>query len=201
MPSADPVNTIRRKLAAGGVVTSGSTEWTVRAVGQLSTVDELRAVEADPSDPATHALLGFVDDLAGRNDEALSSYRAALYLDPALFEVRLLLADCLGRLGHADRAAREYRDVLAALEAGCESFESSFGELGGCPVPAGATGNIATEDLVSMLGDEAAWWDVARATPAPYLRPPYGSYDSEVLAAALQDHAVATLVVSGNAAA
>ncbi|MGH2804377.1 MAG: hydroxymethylglutaryl-CoA lyase, partial [Thermoleophilaceae bacterium] len=29
--------------------------------------------------------------------------------------------------------------------------ESSFGELGGCPVPKGATGNIASEDLVSML--------------------------------------------------
>jgi hydroxymethylglutaryl-CoA lyase len=42
-------------------------------------------------------------------------------------------------------------NVLAALEVGCTSFESSFGELGGCPVPAGATGNIATEDLVSML--------------------------------------------------
>jgi len=42
-------------------------------------------------------------------------------------------------------------NVLAALEAGVDSFESSFGELGGCPVPRGATGNIATEDLVSML--------------------------------------------------
>jgi hydroxymethylglutaryl-CoA lyase len=42
-------------------------------------------------------------------------------------------------------------NVLAALQAGCTSFESSFGELGGCPVPKGATGNIATEDLVSML--------------------------------------------------
>ena len=42
-------------------------------------------------------------------------------------------------------------NVFAALQAGCESFESSFGELGGCPVPAGATGNIASEDLVSML--------------------------------------------------
>jgi hydroxymethylglutaryl-CoA lyase len=42
-------------------------------------------------------------------------------------------------------------NALAALEAGVCSFESSFGELGGCPVPAGATGNIATEDLVSML--------------------------------------------------
>jgi hydroxymethylglutaryl-CoA lyase len=42
-------------------------------------------------------------------------------------------------------------NVLAALESGVTSFESSFGELGGCPVPAGATGNIASEDLVSML--------------------------------------------------
>jgi hydroxymethylglutaryl-CoA lyase len=42
-------------------------------------------------------------------------------------------------------------NVLAALDAGVRSFESSFGELGGCPVPRGATGNIATEDLVSML--------------------------------------------------
>jgi hydroxymethylglutaryl-CoA lyase len=42
-------------------------------------------------------------------------------------------------------------NALAALEADVTSFESSFGELGGCPVPPGATGNIATEDLVSML--------------------------------------------------
>jgi hydroxymethylglutaryl-CoA lyase len=42
-------------------------------------------------------------------------------------------------------------NVLAALDAGVRSFESSFGELGGCPVPPGATGNIASEDLISML--------------------------------------------------
>jgi hydroxymethylglutaryl-CoA lyase len=42
-------------------------------------------------------------------------------------------------------------NALAALDVGVESFESSFGELGGCPVPPGSTGNIATEDLVSML--------------------------------------------------
>ena len=42
-------------------------------------------------------------------------------------------------------------NVLAALEAGITSFESAFGELGGCPVPPGSTGNISTEDLVSML--------------------------------------------------
>jgi hydroxymethylglutaryl-CoA lyase len=42
-------------------------------------------------------------------------------------------------------------NALAALQAGVTSFESSFGELGGCPFPPGSTGNIATEDLVSML--------------------------------------------------
>ena len=42
-------------------------------------------------------------------------------------------------------------NVLAALEEGVESFESSFGELGGCPVPPGSTGNVGTEDVVSML--------------------------------------------------
>jgi hydroxymethylglutaryl-CoA lyase len=42
-------------------------------------------------------------------------------------------------------------NAYAALQAGCTSFESSFGELGGCPVPKGSTGNIATEDLVSMF--------------------------------------------------
>lgn len=42
-------------------------------------------------------------------------------------------------------------NAVAALNVGCSSFEASFGELGGCPVPPGSTGNIATEDLVSMF--------------------------------------------------
>lgn len=42
-------------------------------------------------------------------------------------------------------------NAYAALEQGVASFESAFGELGGCPVPPGATGNVSSEDLVSML--------------------------------------------------
>ena len=42
-------------------------------------------------------------------------------------------------------------NALAALGEGVASFESSFGELGGCPVPPGSTGNVSSEDLVSML--------------------------------------------------
>jgi len=45
-------------------------------------------------------------------------------------------------------------NVVAALDSGVRSFESSFGELGGCPVPKSATGNIATEDLVYLLHGE-----------------------------------------------
>lgn len=52
-----------------------------------------------------------------------------------------------------DTRGQALANVLAALEVGVDSFESSFGELGGCPVPPGATGNVASEDLVSMLGE------------------------------------------------
>jgi hydroxymethylglutaryl-CoA lyase len=70
-------------------------------------------------------------------------------------------------------------NVYAAYEAGVRSFESSFGELGGCPVPKGATGNVATEDVVSMLHeigadtgiDLAKLLDAARAVQAVLGRP------------------------------
>jgi peptidoglycan/xylan/chitin deacetylase (PgdA/CDA1 family) len=35
-----------------------------------------------------------------------------------------------------------------------------------------------------LLKDERAWWSKARNTPAPYFRPPYGSYDATTLRAA-----------------
>jgi len=59
-------------------------------------------------------------------------------------------------------------NVLAALEQGIESFESSFGELGGCPVPPGSTGNVSTEDVVSMLHEMgvATGVDLARLIEA-----------------------------------
>ena len=42
-------------------------------------------------------------------------------------------------------------NVLAALDLGITTFDSSAGGLGGCPYAPGATGNLATEDLVYML--------------------------------------------------
>ena len=65
---------------------------------------------------------------------------------------RASLGDGVELTGHFHNTRGQgLANVLAALDAGVRSFESSFGELGGCPVPAGATGNIASEDLVSML--------------------------------------------------
>jgi hydroxymethylglutaryl-CoA lyase len=58
-----------------------------------------------------------------------------------------------------DRIALHFHDtrgmaaanVLAALELGIGTFDSSAGGLGGCPYAPGATGNLATEDLLYML--------------------------------------------------
>ena len=59
----------------------------------------------------------------------------------------------------ADRLAAHLHDTRAlalanvwqALECGIRKFDTSLGGLGGCPFAPGAAGNLATEDLVSML--------------------------------------------------
>jgi hydroxymethylglutaryl-CoA lyase len=58
-----------------------------------------------------------------------------------------------------DRIALHFHDtrgmaaanVLAALDLGVTTFDASAGGLGGCPYAPGATGNVATEDLLYML--------------------------------------------------
>jgi hydroxymethylglutaryl-CoA lyase len=73
-------------------------------------------------------------------------------------QVREFFAAARERLGGVELTAHFHNtrgqglaNVLAALEEGVDSFESSFGELGGCPVPPGSTGNVSSEDVVSML--------------------------------------------------
>lgn len=59
----------------------------------------------------------------------------------------------------ADRLAMHFHDtrgtalanVLAALDFGIRTFDASAGGLGGCPFAPGASGNLATEDLLYML--------------------------------------------------
>ncbi len=44
-------------------------------------------------------------------------------------------------------------NILTALEYGVTDFDASIGGLGGCPYAPGATGNVATEEVVHMLHD------------------------------------------------
>lgn len=44
-------------------------------------------------------------------------------------------------------------NILASLDLGFTTFDTSLGGLGGCPYAPGAAGNVATEDVVYMLGE------------------------------------------------
>lgn len=50
-----------------------------------------------------------------------------------------------------DTRGRALANILASLDEGINSFDSSAGGLGGCPYAKGATGNVATEDVVDLL--------------------------------------------------
>lgn len=73
-------------------------------------------------------------------------------------QVRRLLEALLARVS-TNHVALHFHDtrgtalanVLAALDFGIERFDSSAGGLGGCPYAPGASGNLATEDLLYML--------------------------------------------------
>jgi hydroxymethylglutaryl-CoA lyase len=55
------------------------------------------------------------------------------------------------RLHFHDTYGRALANVVAAMQAGATQFDGSVGGLGGCPYAPGASGNVATEDLVAML--------------------------------------------------
>ncbi len=76
--------------------------------------------------------------------------------DPA--GVQRLTQEAAAEFG-ADRLSCHFHDtrgmgvanVAAALPSGIRKFDGSIGGLGGCPFAPGATGNVATEDVVLML--------------------------------------------------
>lgn len=70
-------------------------------------------------------------------------------------------------------------NTLAALEMGIATFDASAGGLGGCPFAPGASGNLATEDLIYMLhglgietGVDLGRLVAASSIIAPYLDHP-----------------------------
>ncbi len=73
-------------------------------------------------------------------------------------QVKSLMTKLVAKFGAAklschfhDTRAMGVANVFAAVECGIRKFDSSVGGLGGCPFAPGATGNVATEDVVVML--------------------------------------------------
>ncbi|HEX3527293.1 MAG TPA: CheR family methyltransferase [Thermoanaerobaculia bacterium] len=124
-PAVPPPSSIHERLL------DAARSLSANRIAEASQVIGAVLAEA-PAEPSAHALEGFLHDLTGRTDEAVASYRAALYLDPALFQVRIFLADCLLRLGNRDRAEHHYREVLAHLAAG---RERSLPDVADLPFP------------------------------------------------------------------
>lgn len=73
-------------------------------------------------------------------------------------KARAMIEACAHRVP-LERLAGHYHDtygqalanIYASLEAGVTTFDASVAGLGGCPYAAGASGNVATEDVVYML--------------------------------------------------
>ena len=71
---------------------------------------------------------------------------------------KAMIEACAARVPR-DKLAGHYHDtygqalanIYASLEAGVSTFDASVAGLGGCPYAAGASGNVATEDVVYML--------------------------------------------------
>ena len=67
--------------------------------------------------------------------------------------VRSALPDLEINMHFHDTRGTGLANVLAAMDMEVDYFDASVGGLGGSPFAAGSSGNIATEDLVHMLGD------------------------------------------------
>jgi hydroxymethylglutaryl-CoA lyase len=101
-------------------------------------------------------------------------------------QTRRLLERFLGELP-AEKVAMHMHDtrgqalanVLVGLEMGVRTFDAAIGGLGGCPYAPGASGNLATEDLVYMLDgmgvatgvDLQKLWEAGRLAEALVHRP------------------------------
>jgi hydroxymethylglutaryl-CoA lyase len=68
-----------------------------------------------------------------------------------LRRLREELGELCASLHLHDTRGQGLANVVAALDLGIRSFDSSHAGLGGCPYAPGATGNIVTEDLVFLL--------------------------------------------------
>lgn len=143
-----------------------------RQQAEDATADILRRARADGVRVTATIAVAFECPFEGAVDPGLVRDIAARFLEAGADE--LCLADTIGaanpaqvrsltgslvaahgsgRLGchFHDTRAMGLANVFAAVESGIRSFDASIGGLGGCPFAPGASGNVATEDVVMML--------------------------------------------------
>ena len=129
---------------------------------------------------APEAVIGVVDELMdmGVGEVSISDTIGKATPD----EVRRLLDLLLPRLPVAniamhfhDTYGRGVANVLAAWSYGIGTFDASAGGLGGCPYAPGASGNVATEDVVTALEEKGANMgvDLEKLSRAAGLLTPY----------------------------
>ncbi|MEZ5063653.1 MAG: hydroxymethylglutaryl-CoA lyase [bacterium] len=123
-----------------------------------------------PVDPARAASVSRV--LLDAGCEELSLGDTIGVAAPPAVERVLAAHDAMGvprekiALHFHDTRGMAVANVVAGLEAGITSFDASAGGLGGCPFAPGATGNVATEDLVWLFDESGVECGVSFAQVA-----------------------------------
>ena len=142
------------------------------AEAEQATLDILACAREDGIDVVAAVATSFFCPFDGPTDPGMVRDITARFIDQGLQqivladtigaanpgEVRALTADLVQAHGAEhigchfhDTRAMGMANVFAALESGIRHFDGSIASLGGCPFAPGASGNVASEDVVMML--------------------------------------------------
>lgn len=143
-----------------------------RDQAEAAAMEILQRARADGIRVTTTIAVAFECPYDGKTDAGLIQHMAERFLDLGTDE--FCIADTIGAADPAqvrslagaltrehgvarlschfhDTRAMGLANVYAALEAGIHKFDAAIGGLGGCPFAPGASGNVATEDVVMMV--------------------------------------------------
>lgn len=139
--------------AIGALIAAQPAEKRPHFEGSLSTVFGCTLEGAIP----LPQILGLAEQLMKAGCDEVGLADTTGYADPkAVKDMIRAVRDAVGEKALLGIHVHNTRglglaNVLAALDMGLETIDSSLGGLGGCPFAPGASGNIVTEDLVFML--------------------------------------------------
>jgi len=165
------VRSVNMVLYASEGMANANVKMTIAQAEQVA-ADILERARDDGVEVVTAISVAFACPFDGPTDPGVVRAAAAKFLELGVDQV--VIADTIGagnplqvreltrelvnahgadRLGchFHDTRAMGVANVFAALESGIRRFDGSIAGLGGCPFAPGASGNVATEDVVMML--------------------------------------------------